>query len=64
MASQIGVTRVYTTTEETTDTRLKACTNCKVTAVPRGITDTGMNGLGNQETHCPNCGHIHGRKNH
>lgn len=64
MASQIGVTRIYSSTDEATDKRLKVCVNCKVKSVPRGISESGKNALGGLETHCPNCGHVHGRKNH
>lgn len=64
MASQIDQTRVYTSLDEATDTHLIKCPNCQVKAVPRGITNTGKHDLGGQETHCPNCGHVHGRKNH
>lgn len=64
MASQIGNTRIYSSTDEATDSRLKTCAVCKVKAVPRGISESGKNELGSLETHCPNCGHVHGRKNH
>lgn len=65
MATQIGVIRAYSTVSEKTDTRLKTCVKCKVKAVPRGIGTSGMNGLApGVQTHCPNCGHIHGEKNH
>lgn len=64
MASQIGTTRVYTSKEaelDTAATRVR-CVKCQVTAVPRGITSSRSSAVG--EKHCPNCGHIHGRKNH
>lgn len=64
MASQIGVTRVYSSLDEKTDSRKIQCPKCKVLAVPRGISESGKNDLGSIEKHCPNCGHVHGRKNH
>ena len=64
MASQIGETRVYSSLEEKTDVKKIQCPICKVYAVPRGIVDSGTNALGATEKHCPNCGHVHGRKNH
>lgn len=64
MASQIGETRVYSSLDEATDSRKVRCTLCKVEAVPRGISESGKSDLGGIETHCPNCGHVHGRKNH
>lgn len=64
MPSQIDKTRVYTSLDEK-DSPLKIkCKLCQVYAVPRGITSTRKNDLGSQEKHCPNCGHVHGRKNH
>lgn len=64
MASQIGETRVYTSLDEETSSKLIECPLCKVKAVPRGITSTRKDDHGSTEVHCPNCGHIHGRKNH
>lgn len=64
MASQIGVTRVYSDPNEVTDIHKVRCPLCKVEAVPRGISESGTHELGNIETHCPNCGHVHGRENH
>lgn len=41
------------------------CANCHVIAVPRGIASSKSVAQGAKgETHCPNCGHVHGRKNH
>ena len=64
MASQIGKTRVYSDPGEATDVKKIRCPLCKVESVPRGISESGTNELRGIETHCPNCGHIHGRKNH
>lgn len=65
MASQIGDVREFTSVDESERSNLKTCPNCKVQAVPRGITTTRKDDLGvGAETHCPNCGHVHGRKNH
>lgn len=61
MASQIGQTRIYSSLDEATDKRKTQCPKCKVFAVPRGISESGKNDLGNIERHCPNCGHIYGR---
>ncbi len=65
MATQIGVTRVYTERSEATDPKLVECVKCRVKAVPRGITSTTKGAaVAAGEGHCPNCGHIHGRDNH
>ena len=65
MTKQIGETRVYTSIDEKTAPSKIQCSICKVFAVPRGITHTGKHGLSKgEEKHCPNCGHIDGRKNH
>lgn len=65
MASQIGVTREYTSVDESERSNLTTCPLCKVKAVPRGISSTRKDDLGvGAEKHCPNCGHVHGRANH
>lgn len=63
MASQIDKTRIYSDATEINDSRKIRCPKCKVYAVPRGIVDIGKNN-GEKKTHCPNCGHVHGTKNH
>lgn len=68
MATQIDATRIFTDSTETADTRKKRCKNCKVFAVPRGITETIRTGstgdVNYKQSHCPNCGHVHDRANH
>ena len=64
MATQIGKERIYTSVDEKDRRDKVQCAICKVIAVPRGITSTRKDDIGAQEKHCPNCGHIHGRKNH
>lgn len=63
MASQIDKTRVYSDPNEDTDIHKIRCPKCKVYAVPRGITWSGPH-AGDTKVHCPNCGHVHGTKNH
>jgi uncharacterized protein YjdB len=57
--SQIGDTRVYTSVDEKTSTKLVQCPQCKVNVVPKGINSTRPGAEG--EKHCPNCGHVIGR---
>jgi len=64
MATQIGQTRVYTSVDEANAPSKVQCPLCKVYAVPRGITSTRKHDISGQEKHCPNCGHVYGRKNH
>lgn len=64
MAKQIDETRVYTSLDEADSPKKMKCDLCQVYAVPRGITSTRKDDIQGQETHCPNCGHVHGRKNH
>jgi uncharacterized Zn finger protein len=64
MASQVDKTRVYTSLDEADSPEKIQCPLCKVYAVPRGISSTRKNDIDGQEKHCPNCGHVHGRKNH
>lgn len=59
---QEGKTRAYSNVDERTSPLLKLCPNCKVNSVPRGITDVSPLSIG--EKHCPNCGHVYGRKDH
>lgn len=60
--SQIGKTRVYTNVDEKNSPAKVQCAKCQVYAVPRGISSSKPTASG--EKHCPNCGHIHGRKDH
>lgn len=62
MGTQIGKTRIYGSIDERNSPKKKQCPNCKVYAVPRGITSSRAVAPG--EKHCPNCGHIYGRKDH
>jgi len=62
MASQIGVTRIYTSVYEKEKPTLTQCPKCQVRVVPRGISDSRYDYPG--EKHCPNCGHVFGRANH
>lgn len=64
MASQIGKTRVYSSIDEKNAPSLVTCPNCKVQVVPRGISSSRKHDIGDMEKHCPNCGHVFGRKNH
>lgn len=64
MGTQIDKTRVYTSLDEADSPKLTQCPLCKVKAVPRGITSTRKDDHGSAEVHCPNCGHVYGRKNH
>lgn len=65
MSKQMGKNRLYTSLDEATDGRKVACALCHVIAVPRGIVSTrNQAASGDSEGHCPNCGHVHGRKNH
>lgn len=61
MANQIGKTRRYGNVDEATSSARVQCAKCKVYAVPRGISSSKRTAKG--EKHCPNCGHVHGRKN-
>lgn len=60
MSSQFNETRVYSSANENTDTRKIQCPQCKVQSVPRGISTSGTNALGDVKTNCPNCGHVYG----
>lgn len=62
MAKQIGVTRVYGSKDEANSTKKQQCPKCSVFVVPRGISSSRATAKG--EKHCPNCGHVFGRKNH
>jgi predicted RNA-binding Zn-ribbon protein involved in translation (DUF1610 family) len=59
MPSQIGVTREYSSIDESESAALQRCPKCKVYTVPKGIS-----GKQSTEKHCPNCGHVIGRTNH
>lgn len=64
MAKQIDTTRIYTSVDEAEAPNKRKCDLCQVYAVPRGITEIHKHDLHGQETHCPNCGHVHGRAHH
>jgi ribosomal protein S27E len=59
MASQYGVTREYSNTDESESPELVQCPKCNVKTVPKGIA-----GKQATEKHCMNCGHVIGRTNH
>lgn len=47
--------------EEVGSTSAVECANCHVVAVPRGIVSARKGKDATGESHCPNCGHVHGR---
>jgi transcription elongation factor Elf1 len=64
MGNQIDATREYTSVDESESPQLRNCPNCRVNAVPRGISSSHKAGVVEGEVHCPNCGHVYGRDNH
>lgn len=60
MATQIGTTRIYTSVDEKERADLKECPQCRVKAVPRGITSSRKDDLGHERKMCPSCGHVYG----
>lgn len=59
MASQYDATREYGSVDESELASLRMCPQCKVNAVPRGITSTRI--VAHGEKSCPNCGYVFGR---